>query len=271
MVEAEGALLRPLRRPFEELGGLARLSVVDGDDRRGVAHRPVNERRCAGGLLQDARVVIQARVREGTYERGEPAAQESDPFSSEPPRIGYRHECERLRLLHRRVALALERIEERLDEQPLLERRIPCRPFHRSRERTSRRFDPPVRGVRRRGHERRDRLLVRHTLDRPFPRPEHALHVARHQEAPHPPAREERRHERHGEDERERKQVPRILPSHLRDEHGAHAADHDRQERERAQTGRWLLRGRHYTPNVRHRAASATERAKSAYLSPSLP
>ena len=94
-------------------------------------------------------------------------------------------------------------------------------PLHRALECPPRRLDPSVRGVRGGLEQRRHRLSVGDALDRPLPGADDALHVARHQKPAHTPAPDERGNEEQRAEREERRREPRVVPDHLRREHGA--------------------------------------------------
>ena len=49
---AEGGLLRPARRSFDQRARLVQLTLIDRDDRRAVAHGPIHQRARFGRALE---------------------------------------------------------------------------------------------------------------------------------------------------------------------------------------------------------------------------
>ena len=139
MVRVKGALLRPDGGAREERLHVSGPAAVDRDDRRRVPHRPVHERGRVRGPRQHASVALAARVGERARQRGEPAAKERDAAPRKQARRGHRQRLERLRLAQGRLAIALEGVEQGLDEEPLLDRRVPRGAAHGALERAPRR------------------------------------------------------------------------------------------------------------------------------------
>src|ERR1700722_8210540 len=98
----------------------------------------MNEGGNARRSLEHPLVLAPALVSERANERAEATPEERHLSARERPRVGQRKPLEGLALEHRRLPLPLERIEERLDEEALFERRVPRRPFHGTLQRPPR-------------------------------------------------------------------------------------------------------------------------------------
>jgi hypothetical protein len=230
VVRVERALVGPNRRAREQRVHVGGVPAVDRDDGRGVAHRPVHEGRRVGRAAEDLRVALLALVGEGAGEGGEAAAEQRDAAAREETRGRHRQRLEHLRLAERGVAVALEGVEQGLDEEALLDRRVPRRPPHGALERAPRRLGPPVRRVGRGLEERRHRLVIGHPIDRAFPGADDALDVARHQELAHPPAAEERRDEKEQPRREDHGKKARVAPEVVRRDDRGERRDHEGQQ-----------------------------------------
>ena len=144
MVLAKCALGGPRRRAGDEGPRLVAVTAIEGQDGRRVLHRPVYEGRGPGRPAERGRVALAAGVRKGARKGGQPLAEAGDALSGEHPGLGGGHRLEGAGLGEGRLAVALEGIEESLDEEALLDGGVPCGTARRAVERSAAGLDPAV-------------------------------------------------------------------------------------------------------------------------------